>query len=467
MNNSERVSVDLRNVQGLVGQGYLNSRVQPSLPVSRFLLFRFGPASNPRAFLRRLTPLVTSVAAWRVPAAQQPRFPLNVGLSFQGIQVLAMLDPETVQEEFPTEFRAEPDHTVLGDYGPSDNYWNGTNYTDLACLVTVWGPDCASLNAFAEQIEGWANTERIDPVYPEGPGKQIAGNFLADGQVHFGFRDGLTGPNIVWDDNDSNQANRTNFRHFLVGYSTEDIPSSPSPAAGMPAKRAAVIDFVRDGSYLALRVMRQDVAGFFDYLEQQLDRLPSEAGDTKDQRREWLKSKMLGRWPNGNPVLLRPNRPGDPLTPEEADQFTYADDPGLKCPTSAHVRVVNPRGRKLFSRAEPVPVLLRRGTPYGKAWSGTEDGVERGLIGLFLCASLNRQFEKLLGWINHNDFGFDFEDLRGQDSILGNADYPGASRSIRLPHEHGTLSLPARPTFVHTKGTAYFFLPSMSTLRSF
>jgi hypothetical protein len=77
---------------------------------------------------------------------------------------------------------------------------------------------------------------------------------------------------------------------------------------------------------------------------------------------------------------------------------------------------------------------------------------------------LTRQFEKLLGWISHTDFSTEFPDKRAQDLILGNTSYPGASNKVRIPHGNGDIVLPERPTFVHTKGTAYFLVPSITTL---
>jgi deferrochelatase/peroxidase EfeB len=77
---------------------------------------------------------------------------------------------------------------------------------------------------------------------------------------------------------------------------------------------------------------------------------------------------------------------------------------------TAHIRVANPRDQKLkdlvISTVPPGgPLLLRRGLPYGPELQGeTDDGVDRGLVGLFLCSNLRAQFFMIMNWINKADF---------------------------------------------------------------
>ncbi len=149
------------------------------------------------------------------------------------------------------------------------------------------------------------------------------------------------------------------------------------------------------------------------------------------------------------------------------DPFGYAADPrGERCPFSAHVRVVNPRDQPVKETHAPVPRVLRRGMPYGPELKGeVDDGVDRGLIGLFLCSDLTGQFAKLLDWINRNDFSNFFTDLRAQDPLLGNRELPLASTDFLIPWAGGTLKATGLTTFVRTRGTAYFLFPSLRSLR--
>jgi hypothetical protein len=103
--------------------------------------------------------------------------------------------------------------------------------------------------------------------------------------------------------------------------------------------------------------------------------------------------------------------------------------------------------------------------PYGPPLDGTtDDGVDRGVMGIFLCADLRRQVYTLTGWIKRNDFSPVYDpDRRTQDAIVGNRAQPGAHTGFAVP---GAGSIAALPDFVHTKGTAFLLYPSGSTLQA-
>jgi hypothetical protein len=176
----------------------------------------------------------------------------------------------------------------------------------------------------------------------------------------------------------------------------------------------------------------------------------------------------MGRWRDGTPLVLSPDHP-DPAQ-ARSDDFAYAaqDPRGLACPFSAHIRVVNPRDESLDPVVDAVPRVLRRGMPYGPPLIGADDGRDRGVLGLFLCADLRRQFYTLTGWINRNDFSPVYDgDRRAQDALVANRAKAGASTRLRLPGESADGSdalLPQLPDFVHTKGTAFLLYPGRSML---
>jgi len=158
---------------------------------------------------------------------------------------------------------------------------------------------------------------------------------------------------------------------------------------------------------------------------------------------------------------------------------------GMSCPFSAHTRVVNPRNQNLDgSEGTAGPArIIRRGMPYGEVLkSDIDDGVDRGLIGLFLCGSLAGQFEKIYGWMNYNNFSdktvYSIKHPP-QDALLGNREvvnhqdnYSGVVTSFIIPIAGGEVPVPgskitipaALPQFVTTRGTAYCLLPSMACL---
>src|SRR5262249_56947207 len=132
----------------------------------------------------------------------------------------------------------------------------------------------------------------------------------------------------------------------------------------------------------------------------------------------------------------------------------------------ANIVVYTRRDHQTDEPHMPIPRVLRRGMAYGPPLEGeVDDGVDRGLIGLFLCSSLGFQFEKLLDWINRNDFSSVFTDLRAQDPLLGNRDLPLASKEFSIPTPKGPLVATGLTTFVRTRGTAYFLVPSVRALR--
>ena len=442
------VAIDPDNVQGIVASGYTH-------PVSRHLLFRFGSADGARAFLRGLPP-VTSAADWEKD--QPPRL-VNVGLSFAGLGTTRVLS-DAALGRFPPDFKNGPTPDRLHDTGPP--WWNNVPVADLHCLVILYGLHKGDLDGLTETVLATAAATGTQHQLVRANRQTIDGALLAPPRrLHFGYLDGFSGPSVAWKDPAVDP--HVDFRNFLLGYSTSDIESFPHNA-GFAADDEAVA-FARDGSYGAFRLMYQDVAAFNRFLIDNACRLAPALKMSPAETAEWLAARMLGRWRDGRPLVLDPTGTDPKVHPEDA--FTYAaDGDGQRCPFSAHVRVVNPRDERIKESHAPVPRVLRRGMPYGPALEGTrDDGVDRGLIGLFLCADLTGQFAKLVDWINRNDFSNVFTDLRAQDPLLGNRDLDLASTDFLIPTPGGTLTATGLTTFVRTRGTAYFLFPSIQALR--
>src|SRR5262249_53552071 len=135
------------------------------------------------------------------------------------------------------------------------------------------------------------------------------------------------------------------------------------------------------------------------------------------EAQELLAAKLVGRWRDGTPLVLSPDGPRSDLA--AANDFLYSDtDPdGVKCPFAAHVRVVNPRDQPLnFAECGVVPRVIRRGTPFGAPLEGTtDDGLLRGMVGMFLCASISAQVYKLMSWMKRTDFSPKLTNSVGQD----------------------------------------------------
>lgn len=176
----------------------------------------------------------------------------------------------------------------------------------------------------------------------------------------------------------------------------------------------------------------------------------------------------MGRWRDGTPLVLSPDRP-DPATAER--DFSYRDDrEGRRCPFAAHVRIVNPRDQELDAGNRTMlpagaPRVLRRGTPYGPELAGeVDDGQDRGIIGMFLCANINQQFYPLTRWMNKTNFSPVFTDVLRQDPLFANKGLPRASDEFEIPLRDGSVTLDGLQDFVRTQGTLLLLLPSMRAL---
>jgi hypothetical protein len=109
-----------------------------------------------------------------------------------------------------------------------------------------------------------------------------------------------------------------------------------------------------------------------------------------------LAAKVVGRWPDGTPLISSPDRPpvgasaagpnGSAAAKAAANTFRYRDTDagGMKCPLGAHIRRANPRdalgfeGRLSFRHR-----MIRRGMPYGEPLPPDlveDDRAPRGLI---------------------------------------------------------------------------------------
>jgi hypothetical protein len=114
-----------------------------------------------------------------------------------------------------------------------------------------------------------------------------------------------------------------------------------------------------------------------------------------------------------------------------------------------------------------VPRILRRGMPYGPPLeSDDDDGVDRGVFGIFIGSDLRRQLYTLATWIKRNDFSPVFDgNRRTQDALMGNRAYAGADTSFTIPRDTGDLTIAGLPDFISTKGTAFLLYPSGTTLK--
>ena len=159
------------------------------------------------------------------------------------------------------------------------------------------------------------------------------------------------------------------------------LPAAPPPA-----------ELSTNGSYLVYRKLHQDVAAFRKQL--------AEAAELYPGGEELLAAKLVGRWRDGTPLALSPERPDPSIASDRTAQqrvhLRRRSPRGWRCPVGAHMRRANPRASlpfegKLVNRHR----MIRRGIPYGEPLppGAEDDGRDRGVIFMCLQASIARQFE--------------------------------------------------------------------------
>ncbi len=481
------------DLQGLLRYGYGH------LPESCFLLVNVTDDEAAKRWLRQAP--VTH--AGQRPADRA----LHVAFSPAGLRALGL--PEAVLGQFSEEFLSGMAGDAnrsrrLGDVGanaPANWDWGG-DPPALPHLLLLLYAETGRIDAWRRQLEDEPFRRGFQVV------RQLPTRARGTKEP-FGFEDGISQPKIDWRRRQTTRAhdhdgysNRVAIGEMVLGYPNEYglytlrpllDPQTDSQAALLPhaEDRPQYRDLGRNGTYLVLRQLAQDVPGFWRFLVAQ-------SGDL--ERAQALAATLVGRKTDGTPLVEGP-QPPIPGTPDDSpnNRFTFDNDPrGQRCPLGAHIRRANPRtgdqmpggkggwfGRlqKIFGFAQgPEDDLvapsrfhriLRRGRAYGPSLTPREaveaDATreEQGLQFICLGANLARQFEFVQNaWVASSKFnGVQLQ----QDPLLGNREPllagertdqfsqadPAGPRQVTCP----------LPRFVTVRGGAYFFLPGLRALR--
>ncbi len=110
------------------------------------------------------------------------------------------------------------------------------------------------------------------------------------------------------------------------------------------------------------------------------------------------------------------------------------DPKGIRCPVGAHIRRVNPRGQPIAGQGVPGGSnnshrLMRCLLPYGPTYDPRKpyDGIERGILGYFINANIENQYEFVLRqWVNDSEFaGAVRLHPQSKDPLIGTQDPRG------------------------------------------
>ena len=491
-----RSEVDYSDVQGLVRFGY------GKMKEASYVLLRIKDVGAARSWLHSAT--ITNAVVMNPPptTATQVAF-TAAGLNALGVSesILANFSPE-----FLTGMTEESRARRLGDVGSNaPSQWNWGYKIRVPHVVVMFFAEPGQLKTHVQSAKGNMWNQAFEEM-------QWLGTADLDGVEPFGFADGISQPQIDWQRQRDvtipqlDYSNVVALGEFLLGYPNEYDKYTERPLIDADSASASLFaaedvpekkDLGRNGTYLVIRTLEQDVRSFWQFVYKQSQGNAAAA--------DHLAAAFVGRTRKGDPLVPIQKQPilGIGPDPEQVrqNQFTFDENlSGSRCPFGAHVHRANPRNSDYPGRptglAKLVTMLgfgpkgfrddlmssvrfhriLRRGREYGPELTPEEtldpappNEPTRGLHFICLNANISRQFEFLQNaWI----ISTKFSGLTGEsDPLLGNREQiPGCpvTDGFTKPQENGLAhKISGLPQFVTVRGGAYFFLPGLRALRYF
>ena len=444
---------------------------------------------------------------------------MNIAFSYSGLQKI--LSPEQLVDfnqdsafvkglkERSRQLGDPPDPKMEGNI----NNWvlgGAANNPDICLIIASDSQNqlkemILKIKSSIDKVPGSEDAAGLELVF-EQEGKT---RFDLPGHEHFGFRDGVSQPGVrgrlsaTSDDyltkrfiDPSDPRSQTESTpgqklvwpgEFVFGYpkQKDNDPMTPEPVQDIDLPSVySVPVWAKNGSFLVVRRLRQDVKGFWEFILNEGPKIgisdPSLFG-----------AKLVGRWPSGAPIMRSPNQDNKELA--EADlannnfnfvndtkvakigsvidfkdkfQEAKADEFGEVCPISAHIRKVYPRDvdSDRPASANLIRRIIRRGIPFGEPlninlalppYEDSQNG-NRGLMFLSYQTSIEEQFEFIsVNWANSDIL----PGKGGEDPIIGQNN--PRTRTFKL----NDCPIKLMNDFVIPTGGEYYFQPSISALK--
>lgn len=483
------VQIEKEDIQGLLVRGF------KMLNAASYVMLQFSEPGKAKQYLDSLCSRLTD-------AREEPE---NVAVQFaftiDGIKKLQL--PRELTGSFSRQFKEGMTEStrriVLGDVAENaPENWEWGNWSEdsqhkvIHGMLMLFAKDKAMLEDIY-QIEKEEFLEHAITVVTMLDSKQ-----LSESKEHFGFQDGISQPTIKGLSSrvDPRPDNVINAGEFILGYnnSYNQLPDSPfvfsvgDPDQILPHTTGmdGIKDFGRNGSYMVFRQMSQDVPAFWKYLKEN----SNEKADTPEDAAVALGAKMMGRWPEGEPL----SKSWDPKDTSMNNFGFWKDDAlGTQCPVGAHIRRANPRDylvtvkdekqndavRQVSTEMIQKHRILRRGRTYGDAlapsmkpadlMNAAPDGKDRGIHFICFAGDLVRQYEFIQNaWMKFHKFGGLHND---SNPVVGTRNLDGAAGETITADHFIVPAEPVRrrykelPQFTKVKGGAYFFMPGIKAFR--
>jgi hypothetical protein len=275
MNSSD---FEFDDLQGLLRFGHAK------LTDTCFMLLNIVDASAAKQWLG------TAPVSNAVQSDPPPDTALQIAFSAQGLRALGLT--ESVIENFSDEFITgmsgdESRSRRLGDVGSNaPEYWHwGGDAKQVPHVLLLFYAEQGKIEAWRKKVEGkhflkafkvltTLSIENIGQIEP------------------FGFTDGISQPRVDWSQQQSTDTHdRDRYSNLLavgevvLGYPNEYKqytvrpiidPEKDKLAAVLPdaEDEPALKDFARNGSYLVLRQLDQDVPGFWQFIDKAAGSVP-------------------------------------------------------------------------------------------------------------------------------------------------------------------------------------------------
>jgi len=466
--------LETADIQGLIVRGY------GSLSAAKFLLLAVDDPERARAYLRRICGRVNTAKVSPETHA------IQVAFTAKGLEKLGV--PESARNSFAREFIEGMDDDVraesLGDRGRNDPSVLTWSEQAVHVLLMVYAKDPDTLKHLLD--------EELPIVKAAFTVVEKPTRTLDQNREHFGWRDGLSMPNLLGVPKERPRKKQQESwtdplqpGEIVLGYPNEYKVHSESPTADLADDPAGHLqptadgkhkDLGRNGTYLVYRELTQSVHALWDYLAKQ----SKEPGTTPVDRAIALGAKMVGRWPNGAPLVESPDR-DDAERDDNTFKYAHKDGIGLACPVASHIRRANPRDALGAGRDHEDSVIMvrkhqmvRRGRPFGDPVSeklkpdeilaAGDDKKQRGLHFICLVGNISRQFEFVQrNWIQSANFGGLYKD--GDPLTATRRSGDNANDEFTCPAEPVRRKYKGMPQFTTLVGGGYFFLPGIAALR--
>ena len=513
----EEPLLDIDQIQANIAPGF-------RFPFQHLLAVRIGDIETGKVFINELLPHITTMREaidfHEVRLEQKSRsytFSLesfdaveskpvwvNIGLGNRFLDGLGVTAPAVADRSF--KLGLDKRSITLGDprepaqEGHKSNWLVGGPDNIADVLVVVGSSGIQSLQQQVDSIDLLARNIGHTVVYQE------RGIRLEGDKEHFGFRDGISQPAIRGrvSENPDRYLKRRRVNNISTGpeyaapgdelvWTGEFIFGYPKQSSNhfrVPLPVGATDPFLKNGSFLVFRRLKQDVRKFRD----ETARLASELSQTSAFSHftpEVFQANIVGRWPDGSPLVRHPDSMPATLNEDEINYFRFGssvpdaqlndsveitgsegDIHGHRCPLHAHIRKVNPRDREtdLGSETNTQKLrIIRRGIPFGPLYDDDPEENNRGLLFLSYQTSIRDQFEQLtIDWVNsatNPEPGSE----EGFDMILGQNGNPTANRERRCVFQNASgdnAKVSTLSEWIIPTGGGYFFCPSIAALTS-